>query len=123
MYREALNDYNPNHMSLDDSLQKQLLRLEMKPDRLSLYLTDVKDINNKIAIERLIADIDFKFIGAIEKVNHNVRKFLNEIIKEMNRVAEEKKLNIRYTSIFELQNISIDSKKSLDKLREVLNEK
>jgi hypothetical protein len=38
--------------------------------------------------------------------------------------SEEKKLNIRYTSLFELQNISIDSRKSLDKLREeVLNEK
>jgi chorismate mutase len=83
LYREALNDYNPNDMSLDDILQKQLLRLETQRYRLSLYLGNVKDINNKIAIERLIADIDFKLIGAIEKVNHSVRKFWNEIIKEM----------------------------------------
>jgi hypothetical protein len=38
LYREALNDYNPDNMSLDDILQKQLLRLETQRDRLGLYL-------------------------------------------------------------------------------------
>jgi len=34
LYREALNDYSPHDMSLDDILQKQLLRLESQRDRL-----------------------------------------------------------------------------------------
>jgi hypothetical protein len=85
LYSEALNDYNPSDMSLDDILQKQLLRLETQRDRLGLYLCDTKDISNKIAIERLIADIDFKLIGAIEKVNHNTSKFWDEIIKGVNK--------------------------------------
>jgi lipopolysaccharide assembly outer membrane protein LptD (OstA) len=75
LYRQALKDYSPDDMSLDDILQKQLLRLETQRDRLGLYLTDAKDINNKIAIERLIADIDFKLFAAIEKVNHNSSRF------------------------------------------------
>jgi hypothetical protein len=62
LYRKALNDYNPDDISLDDVLQKQLLRLETQRDRLGLYLSDAKDINDKIAIERLIADIDFKLL-------------------------------------------------------------
>jgi len=124
LYREALTDYSPDDMSLDDILQKQLLRLESQRDRLGLYLADAKDVNTKIAIERLIADIDFKLIGTIEKVKNNVSRFWEEIIKEINRIAEEKKLNIRYTSLFELQKISIDSRKSLNKLKEeVLDEK
>jgi hypothetical protein len=118
LYRKALNDYNPDNMSLDDILEKQLLRLETQRDRLGLYLSDVKDINNKIAIERLIADIDFKLIGAIEKVNHNAGRFWDEIIKGVNKIAEIKKLDVRYTSLFELHKISIDSRKSLNKLRE-----
>jgi len=95
-----------------------LLRLETQRDRLGLYLSDAKDINNKIAIERLIADIDFKLIGAIEKVNHNAGRFWNEIIQEINKIAENEKLNIRYTSLFELRKISIDSRESLNKLKE-----
>jgi hypothetical protein len=43
---------------------------------------------------------------------------------EINRIAEEKKLDIRYTSLSELHKISIDSRKSLNKLKEeVLEEK
>jgi len=124
LYHEALNDYSPDDMSLDDILQKQLLRLETQRDRLGLYLSDAKDINNKIAIERLIADIDFKLIGAIEKVNHNTARFWEQIIKELNKTAQHEKLNGRYTSLFELRQISIDSRNSLNKLREqVLREK
>ena len=122
LYSEALNDYDPADMSLDDILQKQLLRLETQRDRLALYLTDAKDVNNKIAIERLIADIDFKLIGAIEKLNHNAGRFWEEIIKGVNKIAEDNKMDIRYTSRFELEKISIDSRKSLDKLREELLE-
>jgi hypothetical protein len=118
LYREALNDYSADDMSLDDILQKQLLRLETQRDRLCLYLTDAKDINNKIAIERLIADIDFKLIGAIEKVNHNSGRFWDEIIKRINKIAENKKWDVRYTSLFELHKISEDSRKSLNKIKE-----
>lgn len=93
LYREALKDYDPDNMSLDDILQKQLLRLETQRDRLGPYLSDVKDINSTIAIECLIADIDFKLIGAIEKVNHNAGRFWDEIIKGVNKIAENNKLN------------------------------
>jgi hypothetical protein len=124
LYHEALTDYSPEDMSLDDILQKQLLRLETQRDRLGLYLCDAKGINNKIAIERLIADIDFKLIGAIERVTHNEGRFWDEIIKRVNKLAEIKKLDVRYSSLFELHNISIDSRKSLNKLKEdVLDEK
>jgi hypothetical protein len=118
LYREALNDYSPEDMSLEDILQKQLLRLETQRDRLGLYICDAKDINNKIAIERLIADIDFKLIGAIEKVYHKEGRFWDEIIKKVNKIAENTKSDVRYTSLFELHEISIDSRKSLNKLIE-----
>jgi hypothetical protein len=124
LYREALKDYDPEDMSLDDIVQKQLLRLETQRDRLGLYLCVAKDISNKIAIERLIADIDFKLIIAIEKVNYNASRFWGEIIKELNKIAQNEKLNGRFTSLFELRKISIDSRKSLNKLMEdVLKEK
>ena len=123
LYSKALNEYNPD-MSLDDILQKQLVRFETQRDRLGLYLSNANDITSKIAIERLIADIDFKLIGAIEKLNHNVARFWEEIIKEINNIAENNKWNTRYTSAFELRRISIESGKSLNKLREeILKEK
>ena len=118
LYKQSLDDYNPKDISLDDILQKQLVRLETQRDRLCLYLCDAEDVNSKIAIERLIADIDFKLIGAIDKLNHNIERFWEEIIKQLNKIAEDKKMDVRYTSLFELRKISLDSRKSLDKLTE-----
>jgi len=118
LYNDALNDYHPGSMNLNDILQKQLVRLETQRDRLCLYLSDAKDINSKITIERQIANIDFKLIGAIEKLNHNVDRFWDEIITQLNKISKDKKLDVRYTNLFELQEISKDSRKSLNQLRE-----
>lgn len=117
LYNEALNDYNPG-MSLDDIIDKQLVRLETQRDRLCLYLSDARDVNDKIAIERLITGIDFKLVAAIEKVKHNSDRFWDEITKKANKLAEVNKMDIRYTSLFELRKISTDSRKSLNKLKE-----
>lgn len=81
LYQKALNDYNTNNMNLDEIVEKQLVRLETQRDRLGLYLCDVKDINSKISTERLITELDFKLIGAIEKVNHNSSRFWDKIMK------------------------------------------
>lgn len=118
IYQKALNDYNADNMSLDEIVEKQLVRLETQRDRLGLYLCDVKDVNTKISIERLISDVDFKLIGAIEKVNHNSSRFLDEILKGVNEMAEINNISLRYTSLFELQKISLDSRKSLDEIRD-----
>ena len=118
LYRQALSDYNLNDMSLEDILEKQLVRLETQRDRLGIYLSDSKDVTSKVTIERLIADIDFKVLSAVEKINHNTVQFYDQIIKAVNTIAENKKLDVRFTSLFELREISIDSRVDLNKLKE-----
>jgi hypothetical protein len=118
LYHRALQDYNPDDMTLSDILQKQLFRLETQRDRLGIYLCDAKDVTDKIAIERLIADIDFKLIKVIEKIDENLVRFWEEIIKHINQIAENEKLKTRFTNLFELRRISIESGESLRKLRE-----
>jgi hypothetical protein len=118
LYRQASKDYNLDDMSLDDILDKQLVRLETQRDRLGVYLNDSNEVNNKITIERLIADIDFRILTAVEKINHNTIRFWDDIIKGVNKVAENNNLNLQFTSLLELTKISIESRISLDKLKE-----
>ena len=118
LYRQAVGDYNLDDMSLEDILEKQLVRLESQRDRLGVYLSDAKDVTNKVTIERLIADIDFRVLSAVEKINHNTVQFYDQIIKSVNTIAENKKLDVRFTSLFELREISIDSRVNLSKLKE-----
>jgi hypothetical protein len=117
LYNKAIRDYNSDK-SFDDIIEKQLLRLETQRDRLGLYLCEVKDINNKITIERLITDIDFKVIGVIERLNQNIVQHYDAVIEHVNKIAKNEKLKTRYTSLFELYRISIDSRQDLDKLKE-----
>jgi hypothetical protein len=117
LYNKAVRDYNSDK-SFDDIIEKQLLRLETQRDRLGLYLCDVKDINGKITIERLITDIDFKVIGLMERLNQNIVQHYDAVIEHVNKIAETEKLTTRFTSLFELYRISIDSRQDLDKLRE-----
>jgi hypothetical protein len=118
LYRQALNDYNLDDMSLEDILEKQLVRLETQRDRLGIYLSDAMDVTSKVTIERLIADIDFRVLTAVDKINHNTVQFYDQIINAVNKIAENKKLDIRFTSLYELREISIDSRISLNKLKE-----
>ena len=118
LYKKILNDYNPDKLSLEDILEKQLVRLETQRDRLGQYLYEAKDLNSKITIERLISDIDFRLIGVIERLNQNIVRFWDEVIKQINKSAEKEKLKTRYTSLYELNRISIDSRKSLNDLKE-----
>jgi len=117
LYRKAIKEYNPD-MTLDDIVEKQLLRLETQRDRLGLYLFDAKDINSKLAVERLIAYIDFKVIGVIEKMDQNIVQHWNAVMEQVNKMAEKENLKTRFTSLFELYRISIDTRQDLDKLRE-----
>jgi hypothetical protein len=117
LYNKAVRDYNPD-MTLDDIIEKQLLRLETQRDRLCLYLCDAKDTNSKLAIERLITDIDFKVIGVIEKMDQNIVQHWNAVMEQVNKIAEKEKLKTRFISLFELYRISIDTRQDLDKLRQ-----
>ena len=62
LYKKAIKDHDSDY-TFDIVIEKYLVRLETQRDRLGLYLSDSKDINSKVTIERLIADIDFKIIG------------------------------------------------------------
>jgi hypothetical protein len=117
LYKKAIKDYNSD-MTFDDIIEKQLLRLETQRDRLLLDLCDAKDINSKITIERLIADIDFKVIGLMERLNQNLAQHWDTIVEHVNKIAEKENLKIRYTNLYELYRISIDTRQDLDKLRE-----
>ena len=47
-------------------------------------------------------------------MNQNIIQHSNAVIEHVNKIAENEKLKTRYTSLFELYRISIDSRQDLD---------
>jgi predicted DNA-binding protein YlxM (UPF0122 family) len=97
---------------------KQVVRLETQRSRLMAYLSETQDLDQKLGVERQIADLDFRLAGMVEKFKHSIFTFSDELVKRMNEAAEDHKLDVRFTSMYELYKIAVDSRKSLDRLKE-----
>lgn len=91
-------------------------RLELQRGRLVEYLDKMSDIEKKVAIERLIADIDFRLLASAEKIEYNSAMFWDKVKDMFNRVAEKKGLDYRTTTVFELLTISAKARKEFDDL-------
>lgn len=104
------------NMNCDEYFAKQIARLEAQRGRLLTYLAKTENIEQKMSIERLIEDIDFRLAAKVGRFRRDVAAFEDAVRQEMNKVAEKKKLGWRFTSIFELVDISIASRRKLDKL-------
>jgi hypothetical protein len=54
----------------------------------------------------------------IDRLNQNIVQHYDAVIEQVNKIAEREKLKTRFTNLFELYRISIDTRQDLDKLRE-----
>jgi hypothetical protein len=109
LYREASAEFSD--MSFWDYLHKQLTRLERQKDRLYSYLENSKSDSDRLATERMIADIDFKLLATMERLEYGAIGFWEKVIKEINFLG--KKENIGYTNLFEIWQISQKSRRRL----------
>jgi hypothetical protein len=98
-------------------LGKQMARLESQRGRLIDYLEKEQSVEKKLATERMIADIDFRLMTTLAKIEYGHTKFWDEVYKKFNEVAAKKGLNYRATTAFELASISEKARKKLDELK------
>jgi hypothetical protein len=118
LYQEVTEDQDK--IGYSEFFTKQLVRLETQRTRLLSYLENTKDIEKKLSIERMIADIDFKLATATLKVAHASEEFYDAVIEKTNKMAAANKLNHRYTTFSELIKISQKSREKLDGIIERL---
>lgn len=95
---------------------KQMARIESQRSRVLRYLLEASTLDEKLAVERLVADIDFKMLGAATKVEFSAVAFWERVKQTYNLVAEKKGLDYRIASFFELMKISNLARKDLDEM-------
>lgn len=116
LYTEMTNDLDGDEFN--GYFAKQVVRLETQRARLFAYLSDAKELDQKLAIERQLADMDFRLASMTTKYNQSQLAFWDEVAKKVNQLAESHKIEGRFTSVFELYKISVASRKGLNKLLE-----
>jgi hypothetical protein len=77
-----------------------------------------KKIKKFINFEKTGNETNGRDRGYSHQEIQKILNFVDQIIKAANKIAESHNLRIRYTSLFELQKISMESRKNLDEIRE-----
>lgn len=102
---------------------KQMVRLETQRSRVMSYLSETKELEVKLAIERQLADMDFRLASMVEKFKENTFAFWDNVAKKINELAESEGLEKGYTTLFELRKIPSAKRKMIDKVLEEQKEK
>lgn len=97
---------------------KQLVRIETQRTRLMSYLSETKDLDKKLVIERQLTDMDFRLAAMVEKFKENTFTFWDEVTKAINRLAESEGLKHGYSTVYELQKIPKEKRRMIDKALE-----
>lgn len=119
LYAEAARKWH-NDLTISELINIQLLRLASQRDRLSSYLEKAKnDMELTLSIERQITNVDCQLTAILERLDYAPAKFWETLIKQVNKMAERNGLDMRFTSLFELMNISEETRQRFDKLVEM----
>jgi predicted DNA-binding protein YlxM (UPF0122 family) len=97
-------------------LYRQMARLESQRKRVLSYLLHTESVDARLAVERLVADIDFRMLNVATKVEYSAAEFWNKVMDTYNQVAERKGLDYRVASLFQLMKVSISARKDLDSI-------
>ena len=79
------------------------------------YLSEAKDLDAKLSLERQLADHDFRLAAMVEKFKHNTFTFWDTVVEKINELAESEMLDVRYTNVYELQKIPKAKRKMIDR--------
>ena len=99
---------------LNGYFAKHLVRLETQRNRLMSYLAETKVLDGKLAIERQLANMDFRLAAMVEKFKENTFTFWDAVTKKINELAESEKMEGRYTTLYELQKIPKAKRRMID---------
>jgi transposase len=105
IYEELRKESNATHY---DYINKQIDRIEMQHSRLISYLRNTKDLRLKLIIERQLADIDFKLLAAVQKLEMSTVQFYDRLYDAINEYFEENKFDYRVFGPY--QSIGISSR-------------
>lgn len=101
-------------IEFEDFHARQVARLESQRARLLTYLDKTDDVEKRLALERLVTDIDMKLLASSTKIYYSTVSFNDQLRKRMNETAKKEKREWGYTTLFELIKISQQTRRNID---------
>ena len=108
------NNFNPENVIINN-----LQRLEIQRSRLREQLDKTKTFQERLALERLIYEIDCKILQTHSRVAESSRRLLEFSLEQLNRWLAENKRGERCLNMFDKMSVS---DKAYEKIEKIIKE-
>ncbi len=93
-----------------------LRRLEVQRTRLRIEVDKTNEFQDKLALERLILDIDTKILQFYQKIGESSKRIMNAVSSNLNREMINQKKDTRYMSLFDQIAISGNAREKIKQI-------
>ena len=93
-----------------------LQRLDIQRSRLREQLDKTKIFQEKLALERLILEIDSKILNTHYKITNSTRNLIDWSTERINDWLKDNKKNKRFLTMFDRISVSVKAKEKIDKI-------
>ena len=105
-----------NDIQPESAIFTILERLDIQRTRIREYLDKSTNISEKITIERMITDIDFKIAQINEKLYFSSTKLIGYMVESINNHLKSTNDTTRYLGVHDKITVSNDAKKKINKI-------
>ena len=110
---------NANMVDPSDAVVINLQRLDIQRSRLREQLDKAETFQEKLALERLILEIDSKILNTHNKVTDSIRNLVAYSTERLNNWMKENKKDDRFLTLFDTISVS---KKAREKINNIINQ-
>jgi len=105
-----------NDGQVESAIFTILERLDIQRSRIREYLDKTTDISEKITIEKMILDLDYKIIQINQKTSESTKRIMNYAIEFLNEHLKTQNQKDRYLTFGQKMAVSDSAIKKIDKI-------
>ena len=105
-----------NFIDPENTIITNLARMEQQRIRIREYLDNYKSLHEKLAIERMLNDVDFRINNTYLKLSDSNQRNYDYIVDEVNKLAEKNQIKSKFLTLFDLIHVSCKTHKKIEQL-------
>jgi len=100
----------------ENTIITNLARMEQQRIRIREYLDNYKSLHDKLAIERMLNDVDFRINNTYLKLSDSNQRNYDYIVDEVNKLAKKNQIKSEFLTLFDILHVSSKTHKKIDQL-------
>ncbi len=100
----------------ENTIITNLARMEQQRIRIREYLDNYKSLHEKLAIERMLNDVDFRINNTYLKLSDSNQRNYDYIINEINKLAKKNQIKSKFLTLFDTIHVSCNTHNKIEQL-------